>query len=144
VAQSERGAEGWADGAVAEREGPEGRMGPVSRMRQRTTLVRPPQVPGTAHLSTSLEAAAGRQSKCDSRQSRGLARQSYCDHGAAETADGWKPPLASPRRPAGDDPNLPVRLLQSCPTLESTSFGFYVSEAAVRGHQDPALMESSP
>ena len=41
-------------------------------------------------------------------------------------------------RVTDSDPNPPVRLLQSCPTLESTSFGFYVSEAAVRGHQDPA------
>ena len=88
-------------------------MGPVSRMRQRTTLVRPPQEPGAAHLSTSLEAAAGRQSKCDSRQSRGLARQSYCDHGPAETADGWKLPLASPRRPAGDDPLLSLGAVET-------------------------------
>jgi hypothetical protein len=33
------------------------------------------------------------------------------------------------------DPNPPVRFLQSCPTLRPNSFGFYASEAAVRGHQ---------
>ena len=37
------------------------------------------------------------------------------------------------------DPNLPVRLLRSCPTIGPTSFRFLVSEAAVRGHQDPAI-----
>lgn len=42
------------------------------------------------------------------------------------------------------NPNPPVRLLRSCPTLEPTSCGFYISEAAVRGHQEPATMESSP
>jgi hypothetical protein len=35
-------------------------------------------------------------------------------------------------------PNPPVSFLQSCRTLGPTSFGFCVSEAAVRDHQDPA------
>ena len=37
------------------------------------------------------------------------------------------------------DPNLPVSLLRSCPSPGPTSFGFNVSEAAVRGYQDPAI-----
>ena len=37
---------------------------------------------------------------------RRLARQSCCHHGAAESAEGWKQPLASPRWLAGDDPLL--------------------------------------
>jgi len=36
------------------------------------------------------------------------------------------------------DPNLPAGLLQSCPTLGQSSFGFRVYEAAVRGHREPA------
>jgi hypothetical protein len=36
------------------------------------------------------------------------------------------------------DPNLPVRLLPSCPPPGSASLSFCVREAAARDHQDPA------
>jgi len=36
------------------------------------------------------------------------------------------------------DPNLPVRLVQSCLSLGPTSCALRVYEAAVRGHRDPA------
>lgn len=41
-------------------------------------------------------------------------------------------------RQAQFDPNPPVGLLQSCPTLGPSSLGFCVYEVAVRGHRDPA------
>lgn len=47
------------------------------------------------------------------------------------------------QRTAGCDPNPPVRFLQSCPTLRPNSFGFYASEAAVRGHQVSATSRLS-
>jgi hypothetical protein len=36
------------------------------------------------------------------------------------------------------DPNLPVRLLRSCPSPGPASFRFCVRKAAARDHQDPA------
>jgi len=48
------------------------------------------------------------------------------------------PAVRSSVRPALADPNPPVGLLQSCPTLGQDYFGLRVYESAVRDHREPA------
>jgi hypothetical protein len=47
-----------------------------------------------------------------------------------------QPSYKSHKRIAAIDPNLPAGLLQSCPTLGQSSFGFRVYKAAALGHRE--------
>jgi hypothetical protein len=70
-------------------------------------------------------------------------RQKCHDDGAAESAEGWKLPLAIPRRPAAIDPLLPFEVAGSCRTTEPRLHSLRVQEADARGHQDSAIRRQS-
>jgi len=73
---------------------------------------------------------------------RRLARQSCCDHGAAERAEGWKQPLASPRWLAGDDPSTTYVARDSVPRSRRSYPGPWSFKMSPHSRHDlvPALV----